>query len=85
MINSEHIERMLRRIPEIETELSQPETVTNQPLYRELLREHSGLKKLEGKAEHFRSLSTEIAGNRELLAEAELDPELRECVPAWGG
>ncbi len=82
MINNEHIKRMLARIPEIETELSQPETVANQNRYRELLREHSGLKKLEGKAEHFHSISTEIANNRELLDDPELDPELREMAEA---
>ncbi|MDP6491565.1 MAG: peptide chain release factor 1 [Kiritimatiellia bacterium] len=82
MINNEHIERMLARIPEIETELSQPETVSNQNRYRELLREHSGLKKLEGKAGHFQSISTEMAGNRELLDDPELDPELREMAEA---
>ncbi len=80
MINNAHIERMLARIPAIETELSQPETVTNQNRYRDLLREHSGLKKLEGKAEHFRSISTEIANNRDLLDDPELDPELREMA-----
>lgn len=80
MINNEHIERMLTRIPEIETELAQPATVANQPRYRELLREHSGLKKLEGKAEHFQAISTEIANNRELLDDPELDPELRELA-----
>ncbi len=82
MINMEHIERMLARIPEIETELSQPDTVANQNRYRELLREHSGLKKLEGKAEHFHAISTEIANNRELLDDPDLDPELREMAEA---
>jgi peptide chain release factor 1 len=82
MINTEHIARMLHRIPEIEAELSLPETVKHQALYRDLLREHSGLKKLEGKAEHFHAISTEIAGNRELLDESDLDPELREMAEA---
>jgi len=79
-MNLEYIERMLARIPEIETELSQPETVTNQRLYRDLLREHSGLKKLETRARLFTSLGRECADNRELLADPELDEELREMA-----
>jgi peptide chain release factor 1 len=82
MMNLEHVTRMLARIPQIEAQLSLPETMKNQPLYRELLREHAGLKKLSAKAEHFRKIGTEINDNRELLADETLDPELREMAEA---
>ncbi|NQU40335.1 MAG: peptide chain release factor 1 [Lentisphaerae bacterium] len=80
MINLEYIERMLARMPEIEAELSKPETVTNQRIYRELLREHSGLKKLEERARHFTTLGRECADNREMLEDTELDAELRDMA-----
>jgi len=82
MIDREHVTRLTARLPEIETELSKPETSANQKRFRELVREHSTLKKLEEKAEKFFALQQQVTEHRELLDGEDSDPELRELAEA---
>ena len=79
MIEREHIERVLSRLPEIETLLSDPATAAKQTEYRRLVREHSALKKIEGKAEKYLSIRLSLEENRELAAD-ESDAEMAELA-----
>jgi peptide chain release factor 1 len=80
MIEREHVEKRLARLTELETELSQPETVANQKRYRSLLKEHAALKKLEEKSQRYFSLADELAEHRSLVHDTTADPELKELA-----
>ncbi len=80
MIDREYIDKLLARVHDVETELSQPDTAANQRRFRELVREHAQLKKLEQHADAFFSLKEEISGNQEILSDAASDAELREMA-----
>jgi len=82
MIEKEHIDRLLARIPEIETALSDPAAAANQETYRRLVREHAFLKKIERcAARYFRALDT-LQGHREIIASDAAEPELQELARA---
>ncbi|NQT94383.1 MAG: peptide chain release factor 1 [Lentisphaerae bacterium] len=80
MINHKDVEKLLSRIPEIETELSKPETASNPNTLRELVREHAALKKIEEKAEAFLRLELQVAEYREVLDSGDAEDELRELA-----
>jgi len=82
MIEREHIDRLLERIPEIETELSDPATAASQKRFRTLVREHARLKKLADKAEHYFKLSDDLQEYRDLSSSDDADPELAELAQA---
>jgi len=80
MIEKEHVDRLLVRLPEIESKLSNPATVANQKLYLGLVREHAALQKLAKKAERYFSLYEDVKEHRELIAKPDADPELKELA-----
>ncbi|OVE75577.1 peptide chain release factor 1 [bacterium E08(2017)] len=80
MISEEHVKKMLDRLSELETELSNPDTAANQKKYQQLLREHSRLKKLEQSASKFFNLKTELDEHREIIANPDSDPDLKELA-----
>jgi len=80
MIDHQQVEKLLSRIPEIETELSLPETGTNSDRLRELVREHAALKKIGEKAEAFLRIERQVAEHREILGSEEAEDELRELA-----
>ena len=80
MVDKEHIDRLLVRLPEVESRLSDPETVKNQRKFRELLREHANLKKIDEKARRYLSLRTEIDENRALADDGAADAELKDLA-----
>ena len=77
MIDRAHIERLVERLPEIETELSRPDVAANQGRYRELLREHARLTKIGQQAESVNGMRRELAEHHELAAAGDTDPELK--------
>lgn len=77
MISKELIECRLRRLAEVEKLLSDPAAAANQKLYRDLVREHSRLKRLEDKAGRFFKLQKDMSEHRELAAGGSVDPELK--------
>jgi peptide chain release factor 1 len=81
MIDRENIEGALARLAEVEAELSEPNATANHVAYRELVREHASLKKLERKAQSYLELVRKLEGARS-LAEEESDPELTELARA---
>ena len=80
MIDDHYLERVQSRIDAIETELSQAETVANRDRYRELLTEHSHLKKLVDRCRAFLDLDRVCRESRALLADDSLDEDLRELA-----
>jgi len=80
MINREQIEKQTARVSELETALSDPDTVRNRKKYRDILREHSVLKKLEKKSETYFRLLDNIAEHRELMNSEDADPELKDLA-----
>ncbi len=75
MIDMAVIDRILIRIPEIESLLSNPATASNQSIFRRLIKEHSHLKRLAENAERYQRLCRHIHENQVLAAD-ESDPDM---------
>ena len=80
MVDRESIDRLLKRLPEIEAELSTPGAAANQKTYRRLVQEHTRLRRLAEKAERFFRLQKDLQEHRELIAGTGGDAELRELA-----
>lgn len=80
MIDREYINKVMARLPEIETALSDPASSANQKKFRELVREHSVLKKLSEKAEKYFHLQEDIQEHYELINSDEAELELKELA-----
>ena len=80
MIDREYIDELLARLPEIEARLSEPALLGGQKEYRELVREHSVLKKLQEKAGKYFRLQHDVAQHRELIVSEHADSELKELA-----
>jgi len=70
------IEELERRYQELEALLSDPAVISNQPEFRKFSREHSDLSELVAAYRRYRKVLSEIADNRELLA----DPDMKEMA-----
>ena len=80
MIDRQYIDKVTARLPEIETGLSDPAVAANQKRFRELVQEHSVLKKLKEKAEKYFRLRENIREHRELIDSDDGDSELRNLA-----
>ena len=67
---------MLEKVQAAEAALSDPAVLGNPAAYRDKLREHSALKKLEHVANAYFRLLADLDGNRELVDDPSGDPEL---------
>jgi peptide chain release factor 1 len=76
MIAPANIQSVLDRIPAAEAALSDPGVLNKPALYREKVREHASLKRLEGFANAYFKILADLHSNRELASEAGGDPEL---------
>lgn len=76
MIEKSHVDSILERLPEIETRLSDPNSVADRNAFTQLVREHAALKKLGEKAEEYYSLRKDIEEHRDLMENEKADPEL---------
>jgi peptide chain release factor 1 len=72
----EKIEELERRFLELESLLSDPAVIGNQPEFRKFSREHADLSALVSVYQRYRKILEEISGNRELLS----DPDMKEMV-----
>ena len=82
MIDKIHIRRVLDKVEAAETALSDPAVLGNPKVYREKMREHAALKKLESVANAYFRLLDELEDNRGLIAEPDADPDLAEMARA---
>jgi len=80
MIDKATIDRVLARLPELEAALSDPATAAHQKKYREIVREHSLLKKIEAKAELYLDLHKQLGEHSALIASEDTDSEIRELA-----
>jgi peptide chain release factor 1 len=72
----EKIEELEQRFRELESLLSDPAVIANQPEFRKLSREHADFSELVEAYRRYKKVLAEIAGNRELLA----DPDMKEMA-----
>lgn len=79
-ITREQIAHRLEPLAAAEAELSDPAVLGNQKLYKEAVRRHASLKRLEAAAENYFRTIEELENNRALLAESEEDPEMAALV-----
>jgi peptide chain release factor 1 len=70
------IEELERRFQELESLLSDPAVIADQPQFRKLSREHADLTELVAAYRRYRKVREEIEENRELLS----DPEMKEMA-----
>ncbi len=82
MIEREQVARILFRKRHVEEELSAPGAAANPKRYRELVREHASLSRLEHQAGTYFRLVDDLAVNRSLLADPATDSDLRELADA---
>lgn len=80
MIEKATIDRMLECLPGLEAELSDPAVTANRNKYRELVRGHALLKKIEARAARYLYLQEQFDEHRALIANEETDPELKELA-----
>ena len=76
MIDKADIQRMLEKVQAAEAALADPAVLGNPTAYREKLREHAALKKLEYAANAYFRLLADLDGNREIADDPSGDPEL---------
>lgn len=68
MFDREFIDKKLAKIEDIETKLSDPSIIARQKVYREIVKEHTYLKRLQAKSSRYFSILDDIAEYRELLS-----------------
>ena len=74
------IAELERRFEELESLLSDPEVLGNQPEFRRLSKEHAGLAELVAAFREYKKILADMEDNRELLKEP--DQEMREMAQA---
>ena len=68
---------MLDRLSAVEAAMGDPSVVADAKRYRETVREHTALKKLESAAKHYFKLLDDIEGAESMLSDPDLDEELK--------
>ncbi|MBP5320036.1 MAG: PCRF domain-containing protein, partial [Kiritimatiellae bacterium] len=76
MIDKAQIQRVLDKVQAAEQALSDPAVLGDAKLYRQKVREHAALKKLEHAAQVYFKILDDMEGNRELIADAANDPDM---------
>jgi peptide chain release factor 1 len=74
------VEQIERRFAELEREMSDPEVIADRERYAAVGREYRALEPARDLAAEYRTLSDDLEGARELLAEGGEDEELRAVV-----
>ena len=76
MVGKDQIKRVLDRLDAVEAALGDPVVISDPRRYRETVREHAALKKLEAAAKAYFRLLDDLEGAEALAAEAEQDPDM---------
>jgi len=74
------LEMTKKRYDEINEKLSEADVISNQELYRSLMREHKGLTPVVEKYDEYTSAKKEFEEARQMLDEGGLDAELKEMA-----
>ena len=80
MIDKEKVESILSRMRTVEGLLADPQVASDQKKYREIVREHAALGKLQERAGAYYSLMDRIEEDRAMLGDEAQDPELRQMA-----
>lgn len=80
MIDPAYLEQSRKRLAEIETELSSPETAADQKRFQKLMAEHAHVKKLVEHGERYLKLLEEQQDSQAMLEDDDTDPELRRMA-----
>ena len=76
MIEKAQIGKVLDRLSAVEAAMGDSSVIADVKRYRETVREHTALKKLEAAAKRYFKLLDDIDGAKAMLADTSLDPEL---------
>lgn len=82
MLTPDRIDELLVKLPELETRLADPETAADPKRYREVLQEHTRLKRIQTAHQAVTSLREQLTSARELLADPELADVAQEELAA---
>ena len=74
------VEQVEARFAELERQMADPEVIGDRQRYAQVGREYRELQEVHGLASEYRTLSGDLEGAKELLAEDGDDPELRRLV-----
>lgn len=80
MIDREQVSRILFRKQFVEDSLADPNAASDVKRYRELVREHAALSRLEHQSHEYFRLIDDIAEHKALLADPDGDAELKELA-----
>ena len=81
MVNlMEKLEALAARYDELQTRLSQPETVADMDNFRRLMKEHADLEELMAAYREYRATADNLAGAREMLEDADLREMAKEEI-----
>ena len=75
MLEKEQIDRALARLPQVESDMGNPAIIGDAKRYRETVREHTALRKLESAATRYFKILSDIEGNVSLLCDPEFASE----------
>lgn len=78
MLDTDQIRSVLGRLASVETDLGDPNVLGDSKRYRQTLRDHAFLKKLESAYSAYEKVLNDLKGNEELLA----DPDFKEEAEA---
>ncbi len=82
MIDREQVSRILFRKQFVESSMADPSAAADAKHYRELVREHAALSRLEHQSHEYFRLLDDIAEHHALLDDPDGDPELKELAAA---
>ena len=80
MIDKTYLERLLARISELETEMSQPGVASDPNKMRGLMQDYNHQKEVAAHAQTLLALQDTITESQELLADSDTDDELKEMA-----
>ena len=81
MVNlMEKLEALAARYDELQTRLSQPETVADMDNFRRLMKEHADMEELMAAYREYRATVDNLAGAREMLEDADLREMAKEEI-----
>ncbi|MBN2659060.1 MAG: peptide chain release factor 1 [Spirochaetales bacterium] len=73
------LEKLHHRYSEVEKMISDPDVISNQKRYKELMMEYSDLKDIDNAYLEYKKMTEELADARDMIAE-ETDPEMKEMA-----
>lgn len=80
MIEKAQIQKVLDRLAATEADLSDPAVLADAKLYRQRVREHASLKKLESRSSAYFKLLEDLEGNKALLEDPDFADMAREEI-----